>query len=1782
MNKQKIFIKIFSFILTFAVLCASLPLLVFANQIEWDENTESGQANNQNTRAILSNQQKYDIFSVAGIESYFPLISHSAVAGHTGYLNLYSGELTYVMPLISTTDNLLPLTVSLVYNSVLKGSTHDNSSSLNQYDQSYTPIGMKLNICETIVELIDEERDRYYVYEDADGTAHVFAMNGQGKFTDIDGLELTFSYSGTQNATITDTNGTQKLFTSLGSGKYKLEQITDKYGNSVKFTFMGHDRPETVYLIPNGGTAIEMLKLFYVNEKLSMVYNPVTLDAVILRYGTGMKLEALEYVKCTEGANYSDLEQYRANKVLNNKILKIAEASFTYDSNNEIRAVCDELSGKTVSYVYQSENTLRISESAGVVGQMTDVTFKTGHTDVRTSGEDDELGNGDDIITRYVFDSKGRAKTVYSASIDGKEIYGATLAEYQTDDSVAKNKIKTATTLSGASINLLCSGGYEPYTLNSSAYWLDDWNEYGDVVRSNEASALSANETYTTNLCPEIGEPAGFRQSVVLSEGDYTLSFYVNAHAMEQIYGTLRIYAASSDDCIHEADIPRNVTLNTGGLYKFSTGFTVTAPLADYYVVEVRLEKLDEHIVYEGGVTIYDVILEPGDAASEYSLVTFGGFEESSYYYSVDDFWEGYYSLANVPDGFGNALVLSGGGEQAAYAKQRIIEDPPLGSNNSTHNNNYIVSGFVKVNGGITEAVNPKIRIDAYYRKASGSYEAVVKSFYFEFLQGVDGWQFFSEKFNAGKDNIDGVSYSELMYVDIVCEFSGPAGAVAYFDNISVLLDEGKTTDEYDYYSTTHHQLSKIVMHRCYDYYEYYLYDKNNRIMIFANSRGEMTEYKYDSSGILEFEITSDYIAVDDGSKHFPIVRLLDDTNQIDSLISKTPKSITEYVYDEYGLQTSVTVYSNITDGSAPESIVTAIGTSGYYTTAGTKKLSADYTYIYGADDNPSRIFGALETESRDEVYSTRYFYDQSDGKLLATVNAAMGNGTVNEYDEYDRLVNVYPATYSASDQTYTTVTNAESVTYSYDVIHRLSSIETDSTVYSFEYDSFDNRTSVSIGENEIVSYEYNAYNGKLKKIVYANGLIAEYEYNDVDFLSEIYYTVNGVKELAYSYEYNADGSIQSVTDKISGDATIYDYDANGKLLTAVQYSESDMEIDFSNAIEYYGQSGLIYSKDVYLNYRVGDAPHQVSSGLVYYYNPDETLNRNSINFPRTTGNIYYTYDEFDRISSISADYQNAQTGTFERDENYTYRTYGDNETDGLVSRYESSINGVKKTYIYTYDKRGYILTEYIAGKEYTYTYDDLGQLIQVYDGTNTYVYVYDNSGNITALKKKLPLLDGGGGGDMIERGIPPRYETLKTYGYTNSEWGDLLTSFNGSTITYDTLGNPLTYYDGTTFTWQGRQLVGAVKGTNTMSFTYNDNGLRTSKTVNGVTTEYYWNGNLLAAEKSPYYLIIYNYDASGRPIGMAYRESTYTQYQWDIYWFDLNLHGDVVAIYDNNGVQLISYKYDAWGKCTASYYNGGASTSATKNNLRYRSYYYDTDLGLYYLQSRYYDPNTYRFISPDTLMSGANGSLHGLNLYVYCFNNPINMTDSQGNWPKWVEDAWGWVTESTVNIAQWCTSTVNNIVKTVGEVNFTYSFGPSIGVMFGPIAANFSPTLSIDSNGNVAFQNTLSWGITSSAGFGACIGKTRMITNAPNVSNLNGEAGVIGASLFVPVDKLPIGGSVDLYFIPDSNNGKTYFGYSVFGGIAASPGGDVHGGMSYTSTAFQFNIINLFKEIRR
>ena len=120
---------------------------------------------------------------------------------------------------------------------------------------------------------------------------------------------------------------------------------------------------------------------------------------------------------------------------------------------------------------------------------------------------------------------------------------------------------------------------------------------------------------------------------------------------------------------------------------------------------------------------------------------------------------------------------------------------------------------------------------------------------------------------------------------------------------------------------------------------------------------------------------------------------------------------------------------------------------------------------------------------------------------------------------------------------------------------------------------------------------------------------------------------------------------------------------------------------------------------------------------------------------------------------------------------------------------------------------------------------------------------------------------------------------------------GDQLTSYRGQAITYDEIGNPLTYYNGNhyTFTWEGRLLVGATVDGKVMAFTYNEDGIRTSKTVNGVTTTYYLNGSQIIGEETNGNITLYIYDAAGSPIGYQYHGANDAADAWDIYWYEKN-----------------------------------------------------------------------------------------------------------------------------------------------------------------------------------------------------------------------------------------------------------------------------------------------------
>ena len=202
--------------------------------------------------------------------------------------------------------------------------------------------------------------------------------------------------------------------------------------------------------------------------------------------------------------------------------------------------------------------------------------------------------------------------------------------------------------------------------------------------------------------------------------------------------------------------------------------------------------------------------------------------------------------------------------------------------------------------------------------------------------------------------------------------------------------------------------------------------------------------------------------------------------------------------------------------------------------------------------------------------------------------------------------------------------------------------------------------------------------------------------------------------------------------------------------------------------------------------------------------------------------------------------------------------------------------------------------------------------------------------------------------------------------------------------------------------TWSyGRRLTGLSSGSEAFSYSYNADGIRTAKTVNGVKHTYALSGTTILneewTENGVQHLLMYVYDANGSPTGMVYRNSTMAANATEEYLFVKNIQGNILYVYSSTGNKLVSYVYDAWGNIiSTTYSNGGATTAARFNPFTYRGYYCDSETGMYYLNSRYYNPKMGRFISADAYVSTGQGLL-GYNMYAYCGNNPVNRIDSEG-----------------------------------------------------------------------------------------------------------------------------------------------------------------------------------------
>ena len=318
-----------------------------------------------------------------------------------------------------------------------------------------------------------------------------------------------------------------------------------------------------------------------------------------------------------------------------------------------------------------------------------------------------------------------------------------------------------------------------------------------------------------------------------------------------------------------------------------------------------------------------------------------------------------------------------------------------------------------------------------------------------------------------------------------------------------------------------------------------------------------------------------------------------------------------------------------------------------------------------------------------------------------------------------------------------------------------------------------------------------------------------------------------------------------------------------------------------------------------------------------------------------------------------------------------------------------------------------------------------------------------------------------------------------------------MLTGINSTTVASDAIGNITN--DGTwTFTWKnGRQLAAMENDSERWDFSYDASGMRTQRSNGNTTYKYTYEGTTLTQMTVGSNTLIFAYGVNGHPMGVKYNGTSY--------YYVTNAFGDVLAIIDNSCNELVTYTYDTWGNII-SISGTMASTLGKYNPFRYRGYVYDQETGLYYLQSRYYNPDICRFISADSISYlGADGTPVSYNLFAYCGNNPVMYSDPTGHIPEWLS--------ATLKIAGGAVIIAGCIAGSIfsGGTLSVVLAGAAIGATAGGVGAGISTAISggdIHNFANAFLVSTATgaisgaiaagqWGTLAQAGINAALGTT-------------------------------------------------------------------------------------------
>ena len=1429
--------------------------------------------------------------NVRGIESDYTYQTAAIGNAGTAYIGDFAMQTTLVVPLVSEPSDTLPFSASLVYNSGLNGcyfSGYYKDVHTADFNTMKVGIGWKLSLQETVVSLPSGA----LVYTDGDGTEHYYVYSGSdnGYIEEGENTRLKITGSGAQY-TLSDEYGNKKIFT-YGY----LTEVRDAYGNALYYCYdgktyasgnwkpssSGSHKITSVYRKNKDCSAEQILLLGYNGDFLSTIIPKCNYDSsdskdarriTLLRESVGTNytnLTGIEY----PGGRTAQYTYFGINDSFwrRNKLLRAYDA----EANYGIEFSYNYYNGKTENiYEYINEGSDR-SYGAKLHG------YKRSHllAVYRDYGRDQTANTSDDYLTFKVFNRMGRTISAYTTDSTERRVLGSSAASYTVDTQhrKANNLLAASAYTAQSGVKLMRNGGAE----YGGAYW-------------NSAAVTATNEAYRGVCSFRIDGDELYQLFHLYPGKTYTFSGYIKINGTAASGGGVSLAFQESISATEVRDIMNSPYIQTTTQAIDNGWQRVSLTYAPPREIVVRTAVLSKDL---GSATAYGDCFqfEESETASSYNLLNCGSFEESD---SIEAYKEnqkvcGWYYAGNASlsgnagNGgvlFGNQVLRVDSSNGSHRASQSFTFNAPAGSA-------FLLSGWGKADALPGSVAEMSDETEPYFgliaRLYYGNTTEKSEVFYLPFDAYSGDWQqrsgilMFSE---AHKDE-------KIIKITIVASYDNNINT-AYFDNISLRMEPTQT----------------------------YRYDENGNPVAATQPKSGTESATY--SGI---DLTS-YTAAS-GTKY-----------------TYTYNSAHDVTSAKVGGLTATTTYN--ANGNVIGSELHAEGNA----------LSIKSSATVTDDKNHT----ATVTDANGST--TRYTYDAYTG-LVNSITNAKNQSTNYTYDPATlRSKNTYRDGIANIGYSYTNgrLTILDRKTFR--------SGTEQHQYYYFAYNDWGQPATTKVGSRTLSTNTYYNYagtatgtGGNLKTTTYANGASVSYTYDELDRLSKKVYTGGSY----VTYAYNAEGQLAKL---VHGDSSgvkasyLFEYDSLGRLIRSSEADGSgtvrqrtEHIYDAYNRLQ--RQSWVLGGKSYSESYTYNDGTSgdgslktmTVATGNTLSYAYDTLKRLQKVSVKSGSGTLFSTAYAYQNISDTQTTprvrFRNVRvgdSGTLLEGKRYEYDALGN------ITRISQSVSPYYPLVEYSYDSQNQLIKEtYYDGSGtgtahvtdyYDYTYDTAGNLLTAAkNGTVTQTYTYGDSDwkdLLTAINNQPIVYDACGNPTT----------------YSNGEDSFLFSWTEGRRLT--TLENP------------------EFEGTVIYSYNYDSNGVRTAK-VGKLDKHSYQtlNGKVVLERvtlpKRQKRVLHFIYDESGRPFALNYSTDGTS---FTTYYYVLNLQGDVVKLVEADGTLAAEYSYDAWGKVLSA-----TGSMARINPLRYRGYYYDGETGFYYLQSRYYDPANRRFINADTYASTGQG----------------------------------------------------------------------------------------------------------------------------------------------------------------------------------------------------------------